>query len=139
MAMHAWVTHDDQGREVLLREGMGVVTAVVGIGDADEPAVLYRIEIECERPMGRARSIRYSVHGLVEANGPLVVEALDAQALGQAVAWTIQWTRHSWIPDHLPIASLDLASDARAAVLVLTPVGAKERANVVVDDTSGGA
>ena len=39
------------------------------------------------------------------------------------VEWTVRWVRHDWVPDNLPITSLDLATDTVAALtgLVLQP------------------
>ena len=41
----------------------------------------------------------------------------------EPVVWAIQWHRHDWIPDDLPIGSLDLLTDTRAFVTELRPVG----------------
>ncbi len=117
--MQTWIVVDDAGTESLLRAGAGRVTAVVPVGDPHDATLVYRIEIDCDRPAGRPRAVRYRVHGLVQADDPLVVHALDASAAGAHVRWTIAWRRLPWVPDHLPMGSLDLATDARAEVQAL--------------------
>jgi hypothetical protein len=51
-----------------------------------------------------------------------------------AVEWTVQWHRHDWVPDDLPIASLNLATDARAALAGLEPVAVPEPLDLAVPD-----
>lgn len=121
-SMHAWITRDADGREVLVRTGTGRVTAVAPIGADGEPASIYRVEIDCDAPAGRARAIRYSVHGLLAAADPRVLEALEFADRGERLRWTVEWHRHSWIPADLPIGSLDLATDAMARVTELVPL-----------------
>lgn len=113
--MQTWVESDGQGRQFLVRCGTGVVTAVVPAGsDPGRAANLCRIEIHCDAPHGRPGAIRYSVHPLVEAGQPLHQAAVEAFEQGWPVGWTVQWHRHDWIPGDLPIASLDLTTDARS-------------------------
>lgn len=121
-SMHAWITLDGDGREVLVRTGTGRVTAVVAIGADGEPVSIYRVEIDCDAPAGRARAIRYSVHGLLAADDPRVIEALELADRGERLRWTVEWHRHAWVPADLPIGSLDLATDAMARVTELLPV-----------------
>lgn len=129
MVMQAWLSLDGAGREVLTRSGAGRITAVVAVGDAREATLVYRVEIECEtRP--RPRAVRVSAHGLLAADDPLMAVALDAEQQGVDVDWTIEWARHPWVPDHLPISSLDLATDARATV---TALRAKQDASPLVE------
>lgn len=118
--MHAWVDEDEHGREVLTRAGTGEVTALVPLGVDG----LLRIEIACTPPPGRARAIRYSVHGTVDQADPVASAAADAFATGSRVAWAVRWHRHEGIPGDLPMASLDLATDARAVVVSLAPLPA---------------
>lgn len=120
VSMQAWVTLDADGHEALVRTGSGRVTALVPLGDRGAVEA-YRVEIEVDRPRGRTRAVRYVAHGLLAADDPLVVVGLQAEADGEPVTWTIEWTRHPGVPGHLPIASLELATDARAAVLSLAP------------------
>lgn len=135
VGMRAWVTRDAGGCEYLIRTGTGVVTAVVPVGDADGPVIVYRVEIACDRPVGRSRAVRFSAHGLVDADDPMVILAMDACASALPVRWEIEWHRHAWVPGHLPIGSLDLASDARAALCLLVPVAVDAP---VVEQVTGG-
>ncbi|MDP1876760.1 MAG: hypothetical protein Q8M17_04270 [Actinomycetota bacterium] len=125
--MHAWVDADDLGREVLTRTGTGAVTALVPLGVDG----LLRVEISCTPPPGRARAIRYSVHGTVAGADPVAVAAADACATGSRVAWAVRWHRHEGIPGDLPIGALDLATDARAVLVSLAPLPAD--ADVLAD------
>lgn len=112
--MQAWVMADSQGREYLVRSGRGWVKALVPDGASSQMTL--RAEIECERPPGRSRSIRYTTVGLMDADDPLVSVAEAAEISGELVHWTIEWHRHSEVPDHLPINVLNLAPDTRATV-----------------------
>jgi hypothetical protein len=122
--MHGWLEVDDRGRQLLVRTGTGVVTAVspIGIPDAHEDHSTCVVEIYCDAPHGRPGSIRYSIHALVPTGHPLYREALEVLEQVWPVAWTVRWLRHEWIPDDLPIASLDLATDARAILCGLERV-----------------
>lgn len=120
--MRAWITRDEGGSEVLVRSGTGRVTAVVAVGRGDEPALVYRAEIDCDTPRGRPRAIRYRAHALIPAEDPLAVVAMEAEHSGESMQWAIEWRRHSWVPASLPVSSLDLASDARASLVALTPL-----------------
>jgi hypothetical protein len=134
--MQAWLDIDDDGRQFLVRTGTGVVTAVVaeGLIGPDDTHYLYRVEIYCDAPHGRPGAIRYSAHPVVTGGGPLHRMALEALEEVWAVEWTIQWHRHEWIPAHLPIGSLDLASDARSILVALDPVAVPELVDADVPD-----
>jgi hypothetical protein len=122
--MQSWVESDARGRQYLVRTGTGVVTAVVPlgiIGPADETA-LSRVEIYCDAPHGRPGSIRYSAHAVVPSGHPLLREAQEALNEVWPVIWTIEWHRHDWIPDDLPITSLTLSSDALSVLTGLDRV-----------------
>lgn len=119
--MQAWITRDADGSEVLVRSGTGRVTAVLAVGEADEPALMYRVEIECDSPRGRVRSIRYTAHALIPAHDPRAVVAMEAERSGEQMQWAIEWHRHAWVPAALPVSSLDLATDARACLVELAP------------------
>ncbi len=121
--MPSYVTRDPEGREVLVRTGSGRVAAVVPIGDPEGPTLLHRVEIACDPPAGRARAIRYSTQALLDALDPMVVAAIALQESDTAVRWSIEWHRHAWIPADLPISSLALATDARAILTDLAPLG----------------
>ncbi len=122
--MQAWVESDDRRRQFLVRTGTGVVTAVapVGIAGPHGEHEFYRVEIYCDAPHGRPGAIRYSAHALVAVGEHLWRAAVEALDQVWPVIWTVQWHRHDWIPDDLPIASLDLATDARSVLVALDRV-----------------
>lgn len=132
--MQAWIEVDDRGRQYLVRTGTGVVTAVapVGIVGPDGEYEFYRVEIFCDAPHGRPGAIRYSAHALVGVGERLWHVAVEALDRVWPVIWTVQWRRHDWIPDDLPIVSLDLATDARGLLVALDRVVLPEP----VDDES---
>lgn len=113
--MQGWIERSDTHGDVLVRRGRGLVTAVVDIAGPDgEPCPFVRVEIDCERPPGGPRAVRYRVHPLLPGDDPLAGQARRAQAEGIPVEWTVRWVRHDWIPIDLPVTSLDLMSDATA-------------------------
>jgi hypothetical protein len=134
--MQAWLDTDDRGRQVLVRSGTGVVTAIVPVGveGPDDTHALYRVEIYCDAPHGRPGAIRYSAHPLVSSADPLFRQAQRALDEVWAVEWIIQWHRHDWIPGDLPISSLNLATDARAALCGLDRVAVPEPVDVDIPD-----
>lgn len=134
--MQAWLDSDQRGRQYLVRTGTGVVTAVAPIGmpDASCEHAFFRVEIYCDAPHGRPGAIRYSAHPLVTSGDPLLAASRAALEEVWAVEWTIQWHRHDWVPDHLPIASLDLATDATATLTALERVVLPEPADLDVPD-----
>jgi hypothetical protein len=113
--MHSWIESDDVRGEVLVRRGTGVVTALVPL--TDDAQGLHRAEIRCDTPPGRPRSVRITVHPNVLATDAAFVAARHSMREGLSVEWTVRWTRHEWVPAHLPMSSLDLATDS-SAVLV---------------------
>jgi hypothetical protein len=48
--------------------------------------------------------------------------AQSAEAQQAPVEWTAMWCRHEGVPGHLPIGSLDLATDAHATLTDLSVV-----------------
>jgi hypothetical protein len=122
--MQTWVEVDEQGRQYLVRTGTGVVTAVVPVGivGPDDEHTLYRVEVYCDAPHGRPGAIRYTTHPVVAAGDPLRKVAIEALEQVWAVAWTVQWHRHDWIPDDLPIAALNLTTDSRSMLAGLERV-----------------
>lgn len=122
--MQTWVESDERGRQYLVRTGTGVVTAVtpVGIVGPDDSHTLYRVEIYCDAPHGRPGAIRYSTHPNVTADQPLFTAAREALEQVWPVVWTVQWHRHDWIPDDLPIGALNLVTDARSMLVGLDKV-----------------
>ena len=129
MMMQAWVMADSQGREYLVRSGRGCVTALVPDGTSSQMAL--RAEIECELPPGRSRSIRYTTVGLMDADDPLLPVAAAAEISGELVQWTIEWHRHSEVPDHLPISVLNLVLDTRGSVTGLSFVDTDESISMI--------
>lgn len=107
--MHGHTVVDARGREVLVRSGSGLVTAVV----PDSAGTLVEIEW---RARG-VRSIRYTICARTDDHGP----ALDALTSDRPWSWTVEWHRRPHVPDHLPIAVLDLARDADARLVSLVP------------------
>lgn len=119
--MRSWVEVDEHDRQYVVRAGTGLITAVVpiGIADSGDLCELYRVEISCDVPNGRSSAVRYSAHPVVAAQDPLADFAFAALGNVWAVAWTIEWRRHEWVPDEVPVGSLDLASDARCLLVGL--------------------
>ena len=120
--MQAWTSLDGEGQEILVRAGTGRVTAVVPVGEPDQPVRVYRVEIAVAAAPGRSRAVRVSAHALVASDDPLTLIAQDACDTGASISWEIDWRRHSWVPGHLPVASLNLASDTRATLRALERV-----------------
>ena len=121
--MQGWIESDAEGREVLVRAGTGVVTAVEPVGPAGpESPMLYRVDIYCDAPHGRPGAIRYTVRPSVPSGHPLLETARAALDEVWAVSWTVQWHRHDWIPARLPIGALDLATDTMSVLVELEPV-----------------
>lgn len=122
--MRAWIEHDEQGQEILLRTGRGVVTAVapVGIVAADGQHTYYRVEVGVEAPSSGARAIRYSVHPIVAADDPMFGQAVLAWDTSAPITWTAAWRRHDWVPGDLPITALNLVTDARCLLAELSLV-----------------
>jgi hypothetical protein len=122
--MQAWVELDDRGRQYLVRRGTGVVTDVVPVGivDPEDAFTTYRVEIYCDAPHGRPGAIRYSAHPLIASTHPLLQLARAALEDVWPIEWTVEWHRHDWIPGDLPIAALNLVSDARSVLAALDRV-----------------
>lgn len=122
--MQSWIEVDEDRGQVLVRQGVGAVTAVVDLADSSDPNMgLVRVEMDCPPPPGRPRAIRFRVRPVAAADSPLVAAARQAVEAEAMVEWTVRWVRHDWVPDNLPITSLDLATDTVAALtgLVLQP------------------
>lgn len=121
--MKSWLSIDDQGRSVLVRQGAGRIAAVAAVGlvSEDEPTSLYRVEIEVARPAGAPRAIRLSTHGVVAASDPLLLVALGAEESGDEMTWQIAWHRLPWVPADIEMTSLDLANEAQAWLRYLAP------------------
>jgi len=122
--MQTWVDTDAQGRQYLVRTGTGVVTAVVPVGivGPDDDHASYRVEIYCDAPHGRPGAIRYSVHPIVPAVSALNRLAVEALEQVWPVVWTVEWHRHDWIPEDLPVGALNLVTDAKSILTGLDRV-----------------
>jgi len=132
--MQSWIETDDARGEALVRRGTGVVTALVPLtGDARG---LHRAEIRCDTPPGRPRSVRITVHPQVLGTDTAFAAVGHAMREGLTVEWTVRWTRHDWVPTHLPMSSLDLATDA---VAVLVAARAIDDADEFVDGRLSGS
>jgi|JI10StandDraft_1071094.scaffolds.fasta_scaffold25405_6 hypothetical protein len=134
--MQAWVEADERGREYLVRTGTGVVTAVVPVGivGPDDRHTFFRVELYCDAPHGRPGAIRYSAHPIVAAEDEGCRTALAALNDVWPVVWTVEWHRHEWIPAELPIASLNLVTDARCVLAALDRVVVPEPLEEAVPD-----
>jgi hypothetical protein len=134
--MQAWLQLDDDGREYLVRTGTGVVTALapVGIVGPDGRHAFYRVEIYCDPPQGRPGAIRFSAHPMVPHADPLFAAADDALREMYPILWSAQWHRHDWIPAELPIARLNLSTDARCVLSGLDRVDLPELAEAAIPD-----
>lgn len=139
--MQAWLETDGRGRQVLVRSGTGVVTAVVPLGtaDADGRHGLFRVEIYCDAPHGRPGAIRFTAHPAVSSADPLLDVARRALDEVWAVEWTVQWHRNEGIPDDLPVTALNLATDTRAVLAALDPVVVPEPMDAALPEFLPGA
>lgn len=124
--MRAWVETDATGAEVLVRAGTGTVTAVSPGTD------VARVEIDCHLPGSWSRTLRYTVEASIPVGHPLLAIAREAEAGDLVVTWSAVWCRHEGVPAHLPIGSLDLATDARATLAELAIVPASDEVAPVV-------
>ena len=122
--METRIERDDTGRECLVRRGIGIVTSIVPVGiiDPTGQATAHRVAITCEVPTGRAGSIRFTAHPIVDAGDPLLDVAVDAQRSGIEVEWTARWERHAWIEPDVPISMLNLVTDAHSSLLQIGPL-----------------
>ena len=118
--MRTWIEIDDNGREFLSRTGVGTVVAVspVGIVGPGDEHTIHLVEIDCEPERG-VICLRARAHVCIDDE--LFGLARSARDSGCAVIWAIQWHRHDWVPGHLPIVALDLATDARGRLVELRP------------------
>jgi hypothetical protein len=134
--MQTWVDVDIRGRQYLVRTGTGVVTTVVPVGivGPEDDLTSYRVEIYCDAPHGRPGAIRYSVHPIVSSMSEMHREAQDALEQVWPIVWTVEWHRHDWIPDDLPIGALNLVTDARSILTGLDRVALPEPAFEDVPD-----
>lgn len=107
---------DDQGRQILVREGTGWVTAVVPTDPALEA---FRVEIQCRLPRHWSAALRTTVTAVVPAGHPLMTQIRSHEVSGNEVAWAMEWHRHDGVPGTLPISSLDLATDATSRLVAL--------------------
>ncbi len=130
--MQGWVEEDAQGRSILMRSGTGRVSGLLAVGSPDEDGELpfHTVVIDVDQIAGRPRSVRLSIRARVRDNDPLHREAQAGLADELRRAWSVAWHRHSWVPDQVPITSLDLQSDTQAWLLSL------ELVSVLTDESA---
>lgn len=119
--MQGWVVADLSGRSYLVRSGTGIVRAVVPVGLADVSGrhTFYRVEVDVDPPAGTPRSIRFTTRAQVRFDDPLLPQARAFAAAADPVIWAIEWHRHDWVPGHVLITGLDLATEAWATLVAL--------------------
>ena len=120
VSMRAWIEADDAGRQFLSRAGEGVVVSVspVGIAGPDGGYLFHLIALDCDHgPSG----VRVRVRAQIATEDPLYAIGCSAFDDGRPMVWSVQWHRHDWVPGHLPIVALDLATDARGRLVELRP------------------
>lgn len=127
--MKTWIDLYDQGRQRLVRQGLGRVTAVSAVDDS-----CFRVEIDVDLPRRLSRAVRYRTQAVLAADHPLLDDACEALAWDVDVVWAIEWTPLAELPAHVAIESLDLATEAQARLVALTclatehdPVSARTR------------
>ena len=112
--MRSRIEHDEAGTEVLVREGTGVIDAVEHLADGR-----LRVEIHVDTPAGRPRAMRITARPTTTVSSDAARAAMRAVESMAHVGFVIEWRRHSWVPGHLPIINLDLATDATATLTEL--------------------
>lgn len=119
--MQGWVVADLSGRSYLVRSGCGTVTAVVPVGlpTIDGHHHEYRVELDVDPPDGTPRAIRVMTCAQVRFDDPLLPQARACAQAQAHVVWAIEWHRHDWVPGHVLITGLDLATQAWARLIAL--------------------
>lgn len=115
--MRSWVDVDQDGRQFLVREGRGQVSAVAPAGDD-----LFLVEILCELPPHWSASLRTTVQARVPSGHPLLAEVRSAEANGETVNWSMEWHRHEGIPADIPLEALDLRVDTHSTLVAFAAV-----------------
>lgn len=119
--MLGWIEDDADGRSVLMRSGTGRVSGLQAVGTSESAgdSTFHTVVIDVDQIPGRPRSVRLSVRARVRDGDRLHREAQEALSDEKRRTWSIAWHRHSWVPDQVPITSLDLQSDTQAWLLTL--------------------
>lgn len=128
--MRSWVDVDGLGRQFLVRQGRGRVTAV-----APAAVGMFQVEVACELPAQWSPALRTTVTAHLPQGHPLLPVAREAEASGLAVLWSMEWHRHDHIPGHVPLHDLDLRANASGTLveLSLDPVVHEEPLEVASD------
>lgn len=127
--MRSWVDVDDLGRQFLVRQGRGRVTAVAPAAEG-----LFLVEVACELPAQWSPALRTTVSARLPQGHPLLPVAREAEASGAPVVWAMEWHRHDDIPGHVPLEHLDLRTNASGILVTLSVESARE-----TDDVAGDA
>lgn len=115
--MRSWVDVDQAGRQFLVREGRGHVSAVAPVGDDQ-----FLVEILCELPPQWSASLRTTVQARIPSGDPALAEIRAAEATGETVLWSMEWHRHEGIPAELPLEALDLRADTHSTLVAFAAV-----------------
>ena len=115
--MRSWIDVDPQGRQFLVREGRGHVSAVSPAGDDQ-----FLVEILCELPPQWSASLRTTVQARIPAGDPLLSDIRSAEAAGDTVRWSMEWHRHEGIPGEIPLEALDLRVDTHSTLVAFAAV-----------------
>ena len=145
--MRAWIDIDGFGRQYLTRVGSGLVLSVTPIGDlgpvhpmadslTDDAVVMsaapfHRIAILIDGAASASPAIRFQASAIIATDDPMFAIAMEAIRDEEPYSFTIEWHRHEYVPDDLPIESLDLAHDTRGVLVEL--VSMRVHANAIPD------
>jgi hypothetical protein len=116
--MTSWIEVDDKGLEFLVRSGSGSVLSLtpVGLVGPNDVHTFYLVELEVREPSPPA-ALHYRAVGHVRRDeGPFTL-LHRAWSEGSLVSWVMRWRRHEWVPNELPLLSLDHVADTRAEVI----------------------
>jgi len=145
--MRAWIDIDGSGRQYLTRVGSGLVLSVTPIGDLGpvsplagaltddsvtrEAAPFHRIAILIDGAKGASPAIRFQASAIIATDDPMFATAMEAIRDEESYSFTIEWHRHDYVPDDIPIEALDLAHDTRGLLVEL--VSMREHASAIPD------
>lgn len=115
--MRSWVDVDQAGRQFLVREGRGRVSAVAPVGDGQ-----FLVEILCELPPHWSASLRTTVQARIPSGHPYLTDVRSAESTGQMVDWSMEWHRHEGIPADIPLEALDLRVDTHSTLVAFAAV-----------------
>ncbi len=115
--LRSWVDVDHQGRQFLVREGRGRVSAVAPVSDDQ-----FLVEILCELPPHWSASLRTTVQARIPAGHPSLADVRSAEVSGETVTWSMEWHRHEGIPVDIPLEALDLRADTHSTLVAFAAV-----------------